>query len=155
MLGTRKNKISPTGKQAPSYKEKQANMIEILEKIVNNESTLPLKEYAQLFPASTTQNYSLPHLCKLLKKYKLTRKSPLYYHPNKWKGDNLRVYEEFLQWVVQQPIEVRSRFKFFDEVRVDQQDIFKPKPRGKKRVSIEKSRMPTEEVYTVCTLLYM
>ncbi len=147
-----KTKPLPTGKQAPSYKTKQVQRGKLLEMIVDIDPNLPLKDYQHLFPTSATHNYSIPHLCKLLKKYKLTRKSPLYFHPNKWKHNNAVFYEEFLFWVMEQPLEVRSRFKFFDEVRVDQRDIFKPKPRGKKRRYIEKSRMPGGEVYTVCLL---
>lgn len=139
-----------TGLASPSYQKlkemKHAGLKSVLKNIKQNAT---LKEIAYSYPVNKGKSYTSAYVCTLLKKYKLCRRTPLYFHPNKWCPANLKYYEDYTTWVRQQPLDVRSRFKFFDEVRVDHCDLFKTKVWGEERATVERSRMPTSEVYTI------
>lgn len=145
-----KQQPEPTGKASMSYKQKMEERRILYKDMVDMLPGATLQTYQFSLPKSLKERFSVGHLCRQLKKYKLTRKSPLYVHPKKWEGNNPEYYERFLWWLIAQPLETRMRFKFFDEVRVDSRDLFKTKLRGEERRSITKSRMPdVEESYTI------
>jgi len=140
-----------TGRGSSSYQQLQKMMYEGLREVIKNlKAGAPLNDISKAFPVKPQAKcYSSSHICTLLKKLKLKPHTPLYFHPNKWRPANAKYYQDYLHWVMYQPLDTRSRFKFFDEVRVDHRDLFKTKTRSEVREYVERSRMPTKDVYTV------